>query len=211
MKKSVVVFLVVSIAIISCSKNKVPQPAILQTKTVNDLPADTIIGISAMGQPYGTGKFTLYSFENNTIVANADSATTKWDMGFRGTTIIINSGTSGQGAASAFVYVGSFSSLNQVPVDSVFKIDNSPMSYAITSGSGKGWYNYDGVTKLISAIPGRVLVVRTATGKYAKVEILNYYKGGVTPDVTASDMDKLIKQRFYTFRYIYQPDGSKGF
>lgn len=81
----------------------------------------------------------------------------------------------------------------------------------LRSGSGKGWYNYDGVTKLISAIPGRVLVVRTATGKYAKVEILNYYKGGVTPDVTASDMDKLIKQRFYTFRYIYQPDGSKGF
>ncbi|TBR18235.1 MAG: hypothetical protein EPO57_07515 [Chitinophagaceae bacterium] len=211
MKKAIVAILVVSVAVMSCTKNKIPQPIVLEAKTVNDLPADTIIGISAMGQPYGTGKYTLYSLENNSIVANSDSATTKWDIGFRGTTIIINSGTSGQGAASAFVYVGSFSSLNQVPVDSVFKIDNSPMSYAITLGSGKGWYNYDGVTKLISAIPGRVLVVRTATGKYAKVEILNYYKGGVTPDVTASDMDKLIKQRFYTFRYIYQPDGSKGF
>jgi hypothetical protein len=41
------------------------------------------------------------------------------------------------------------------------------------------------------------------------VEILNYYKGGVTPDATASDNDKLTKQRFYTFRYLYQPDGSK--
>ena len=40
---------------------------------------------------------------------------------------------------------------------------------------------------------------------------LNYYKGGVTPDPTASNADKLTKQRFYTFRYAYQPNGSKTF
>ena len=33
-----------------------------------------------------------------------------------------------------------------------------------------------------------------------KIEIQNYYKGGVTPDATASDNDKLTKQRYYTFR-----------
>ena len=54
----------------------------------------------------------------------------------------------------------------------------------------------------ILKFPGRILVIRTATGKYAKIEILNYYKGGVTPDASASDNDKLTKQRYYTFRFL---------
>jgi hypothetical protein len=64
---------------------------------------------------------------------------------------------------------------------------------------------------LVTAIPGRVLVIRTGTGKFAKVEILNYYRGGVTPASTASEDDKLRKQRFYTFRFAYQPNGSLKF
>jgi hypothetical protein len=43
------------------------------------------------------------------------------------------------------------------------------------------------------------------------VEIINYYKGGVTLPTTASESDKLSKQRYYTFRYAYQPNGSKTF
>jgi hypothetical protein len=63
----------------------------------------------------------------------------------------------------------------------------------------------------LTPIPGRVLVIKTAKGKYAIVEILNYYKGGVTPAVSASDDIKLKTQRFYTFRYAYQSDGSMNF
>ena len=85
------------------------------------------------------------------------------------------------------------------------------MSYAITKGSGKGWYTYDGPNNLITATPGRVLVIRTASGKYAKVEILNYYKGGVTPITTASDSIKAFDSRYYTFRYSYQSNGSTTF
>ncbi len=197
--------------VFSCVKKPVVVPVVLLTTTVNNLPADTIIGLSPMGQPYGTGKFTLYNLENNMVVANSDSATTKWDIGFRGTTIITNSGTSGLGNGGATIFVGNFTDLKQLSADSVFRIDNAPTAYAIKTGSGNGWYSYSGATQLISAIPGRVLVIRTATGKYAKVEILNYYKGGVTPNATASDADKLNKQRYYTFRYVYQPNGSKGF
>ena len=72
-------------------------------------------------------------------------------------------------------------------------------------------YTYDGLTTLVSPIAGRVLVIRTANGKYAKIEILNYYKGGVTLASTASVNDKLFKQRYYTFRYTYQSNGSKVF
>jgi heme-binding HmuY-like protein len=213
MKRSfiVIAMLAASIFLVSCEKEKTEIPVVLQTKTVNDLPADPIIGISPQGQPYGSGVFTLYSLENNRIVPNSDSATNKWDLGFRGTTIITNGGTSGPAIGGAFVYTGIFGDLSQVPADSTFKIDNAPTSYAITIGSDKGWYHYDGATQLVTPIPGRVLVIRTASGKYAKVEILNYYKGGITPDASASDNEKLSKQRYYTFRYIYQVDGTKEF
>ena len=212
MKTKLIAFTVLTgIIFASCGKDNVPAPVTIQTKTVSNLPADTIIGISSTGQPYGSGKYTLYNLETNSIVANTDSATTKWDLGFRGTTIITNGGNSGPGAGGAFVYTGTFTDLNVIPADSTFRIDNAPTSYAIKTGSGNGWYSYNGATQLITPIPGRILVIRTATGKYAKVEIQNYYKGGVTPDATASDNDKLTKQRYYTFRYTFQADGSKNF
>jgi len=197
--------------LISCSKDEVPAPVTVQTNSVSNLPGDTIIGLSSIGQPYGSGKYTLYSLENNKVIDNTDSATTKWDVGFRGTTIITNSGNSGPGAGGAFIYVGTFTDLATIPADSTFRTDNAPTSYAIKTGSGNGWYSYNGATNLVTPIPGRIIVIRTATGKYAKIEIQNYYKGGVTPDATASDNDKLMKQRYYTFRYTYQSDGSKKF
>jgi membrane-bound inhibitor of C-type lysozyme len=54
----------------ACDKddNNTPTPPLTVT-TVNDLMADTIIGIAASGQPYGSGKYTFYSLENNAIVA----------------------------------------------------------------------------------------------------------------------------------------------
>ena len=95
------------ILLASCDKDEVPVPETLQTKTVSSLQADTILGIGSTGQPYGSGKYTLYSLETNTVIANTDSVTSKWDIGFRGTTIITNSGNSGPGAGGAFVYTGS--------------------------------------------------------------------------------------------------------
>lgn len=208
-----VVFTLVSVFMFSCDKNDVPTAGVdvVTTATVKDLMADTILGIAVTGQPYGSGKYTLYSLERNAVVSSADSASNKWDIGFRGTTIITNSGNSGPGAGGAFVFTGLFDDLKTIPSDSIFRVDNAPASYAIPSGSNKGWYVYNAPVNLVTAIPGRVLVIRTGTGKYAKVEILNYYRGGVTPASTASEDDKLRKQRFYTFRFAYQPNGSLKF
>lgn len=200
-------------AMFSCGKDdntdNTTQP--LQTLTASNIVADTILGIAPSGQPFGSGKFTFFSLEQNKVMPSSDSATNKWDIGFRGTTIITNSGNSGPGQGGGFVFVGLFDDLATIPADSSFRVDNAPSSYAITSGSNRGWYVYNGATNLVTPIPGRVLVIRTATGKYAKVEILNYYRGGVTPDVSASDDTKLRNQRFYTFRFRFQPDGSKDF
>jgi len=212
----------VMIGMIACSKDDTTPPIDKtndgtfkvftegKVTTVQNLAGNTIIGIAGNGQPFGSGKYTLFSLVTREIVSNADSATTNWDVGFRGTTIIVNGGTSGPGNGGAFVLTGTYDGLTTIPVDSVFRLDNIP-NYAITTGSGKGWYNYNGATNLVNPIPGRVLVIRTADGKYAKMEILNYYKGGVTPDASASDDDKVHKQRYYNYRFQYQPDGSKNF
>ena len=57
----------------SCKKDKVEQPAADpkafsvtssgSITTVKNLPADTIIGIAASGQPYGAGKYSFFSLE----------------------------------------------------------------------------------------------------------------------------------------------------
>ncbi len=181
------------------------------TATVKDLMADTVLGLDpTSGMPYSAGKYSFYSIENNAIVSNADSATTKWDLAFLSTKILTNGGTSGSGKGGAFIYKGLFDDIKTIAPDSVFKTDAAPV-YAITTGSDKGWYHYDGQTNLITPIAGRVLVIKTASGKYAKLEILSYYKGGVTLSPTDSDADKLTKQRYYTFRYTYQPNGTTTF
>ena len=214
MKKSISYIIVIAVFnffLLSCSKSTTTVVAPLTATTVKDLVADTIIGMTAQGQPYGAGKYTFYSLEKNSIIANTDSASTKWDLAFNGTKILTNSGTSGTGLGGAFVQVGLFDNLKTISADSVFKTDNAPSSYAVTFGSGKGWYTYDPIKNLITPLAGRVLVIRTASGKYAKVEIIAYYKGGVTLDATAPDAEKLSKQRYYTFRYIFQPNGTKTF
>ncbi|TAH06554.1 MAG: hypothetical protein EAZ13_09015 [Sphingobacteriia bacterium] len=201
----------------ACSKDDKGTGSIpVETITVKDLAADTIIGITpgappTGGMPFGAGKYSFYSLESNQMVASSDSASNKWDIAFRGTSIITNSGNRGPAAGGAFVYIGLFSDLKTIPKDSSFKVENAPTAFAIPSGSNRGWYVYDGLNNLINPIPGRVLVIRTASGKYAKVEILNYYKGGITPAASASDAIKTQTQRYYTFRFSYQSNGSTTF
>lgn len=178
--------------------------------TVQNLMADTIVGFASSGQPVGSGEYTFFSLERGALVNHADSASLRWDIAVRGTSVLVNAGSSGPGQAGAFIWVGAFDQLNQVPADSVFRTDQAPV-YAIPTGSGKGWYNYDGASNLVSPLPGRVLVIKTVNGKYAKLEILNYYRGGITPSANASDALKLSEQRYYSFRYQLQPDGTAKF
>lgn len=211
--QSVVLLMTIAASMVACTKSTstvTPTVTAGVTYTVKDIPADTVVGLSAQGAPLSKGIYTFYSLEKNAIVPNTDSASTKWDIAFMSTRIITNSGTSGTGLGGAFVFTGLFDDLKTIPTDSVFKTDNAP-TYAITSGSGKGWYTYDGLNNLITPIAGRVLVIKTASGKFAKVEIISYYKGGVTLPASASTDDKLYKQRYYTFRFAFQPNGTKTF
>jgi len=194
----------------ACEKDK-PVPVVDQRAysvstsgnivTVRNLPADTILGTTAQGQPIGSGRYSFFSLETGQWIPNADSNSNRWDLAFAGTILRVNNATSGPGNGGAFVFNGTFESLATVPTDSTFRVDNHPISYAITRGSGKAWYTYDGPTNLLTSIPGRTLVIRTANGQKAKLEILNYYRGGTTPSASAPDSIKIRDQRFFHFRY----------
>lgn len=188
----------------SCSKSEEVAPVPLVAQTVSNLTADLVNIDPNTGRTFGgTNRFTLFSFKENKIIANSDSATNKWDVGFRGTTIIVNGGAIRTGQGGAYIFTGLFDELKEIPTNATFAQDNSPTSLAIPTSSGMGWYNYNPMTMILTPIPGRVLVIRTGDGKFAKMEILSYYKDAPAVITLATP------QRHYTFRYIYQGDGSR--
>jgi len=180
-----------------------PQP--IDAQRVSDLAADPIVGIdSTTGQPVGTGRFTFYSLRENAVVPSSDSATASWDIALRGTTILVNGGTSGPGAGAAQVWTGVFDDLLEAPADG-YAVD-AAAGNAIPIGSGNGWYNYNPPLNLITPIPGRVIVLRTADGRYAKISVLSYYRGApAAPDATTHEA------RYYTFDFVLQEDGTRSF
>ena len=186
----------------SCKKDEVTVKEPAKAETVKDLAADPTT-VSSTGQPVSAGKYTFFSFKNGTLTS-ADSASNKWDVAFKGTTILTNGGTSGVGQGGASILNGIFDEIKEIPASVTFNQDTKTV-LAIPTGAGKGWYNYDAPNNIISPIAGKVLLIKTADGKYAKMEILSYYKGA---PATATGS---IPSRYYTFRYDYQPDGTEKF
>jgi hypothetical protein len=205
-----------------------PDPVTLDAEMASDIVADPATLPPDGGPPVSSGRFSLFSLSENRVVLpssetdptvrNRDSASTAWDLGFSGTTIIINSGMSGPGSVEAQLLTETFADVTVAPTDRyvadgkntcpavqtpVGEVPGTP--YAICSGSDNGWYNYNPQTNLISPIPGRTIVLKTVDGHYAKLRILSYYQGNPNPP------DPSAPSRYYTFEYVLQPDGSRNF
>lgn len=173
------------------------------TLTISDIPADPVTGVDATGRPIGANAFTFVSLRTGEVLPSADSASTQWDLAFKGSTILVNGGTSGPGNGGALVLEALFQEVMEAPA-SGYNTDSAD-GFAIPTGSGNGWYNYNPAANILSPIPGRVLVVRCADGSFAKVRIISYYRGAPeTP--TAEDTS-----RYITIEYAHQDDGSRRF
>ena len=152
------------------------------------------VGASGMGQ--ADGPFTLYSLAENRVVPNADSASTAWDLGFRGTTIIVNGGQSGPGAGAALVVEAPYAEVTAVPEADLLADGDRDCPrggpLAICTGSGNGWYLYSG--NGITPLEDRTLVVRPAAGgPLVKVRVESYTLSDPQPDGS--------RPRYYTFEY----------
>ncbi len=143
--------------------------------------------------------YTFFSFKNDAIVANSDSATTKWDFGLRFTTFILNSHTYGPGNAGAILQNNIYSSVTAAP-DNGYAYDTAAAQKAIKDGS---WYNYNITTHAFAPKAGQTFIFRTADNYYVKMELLAVdYEPFAGPAPV-----RLI----YRFRYTYQGNGSTSF
>ena len=198
--------LALTLFITSCSndddKKEETIPAVV-TQTVSNLYAPQTGG---QGQPVG-GEFTKFSFSENKVVTNDN-----WDIAFRGTVIIVNGGAKinitdeperkGSGAVS--IVSGTFASVTAFPAVTTFAQDGLE-TYAFPTSGDNAWYDYNGSTHIISAKAGKVFVVKTHDGKYAKFEILSYYKDApATPDANSVS-------RYFTFNFAYQANSTTTF
>ncbi|MBI4408606.1 MAG: HmuY family protein [Gemmatimonadetes bacterium] len=116
-----------------------------------------------------------------------------WDLAFRRFHIIANGGEGFAGNAG-------IAALDGVAFDSVRVVPES--GYATTVAGRDSinaaidrWYDYSFTTHLLTPKP-RLYAVRTADGRFAKLELLSYYCPGARPGCV-------------TFRYVYQGDGSR--
>jgi hypothetical protein len=185
---------VIATGLVSCTKDDVPNPA----------PAPAVVVTDSIEIPFASNSFTLYSFKDSAVVSNNDSATTKWDIGIRFVSIIVNSHASGPGNAGVITQSGIYDAFTMAP-ESGYAYDTTTSKTAIVAGLTTGWYNYDNTTHAFSPKAGRFFVIRTADNHYVKMEITAVnYAGYNPPNPTPTTL-------IYKFRYSYQADGSRNF
>ncbi|WP_229206720.1 HmuY family protein [Dyadobacter crusticola] len=139
-----------------------------------------------------TKPYVYFSFATGKDVPAREAKTKNWDIAFSKTTIAVNGGTSGPGQGGALVVEKPFTSITEAPKEG-YKSD-SEAGFAVPGGSGNSWYKYDMGVHAILPIVGRTILLKTAEGKYAKIEIISYYKGA-PEDVPTEESS------YYTFRY----------
>ena len=187
--------LAIFIGFTSCSDDDNNDEPLLEVEaeTVTNLYAPQEGGF---GQPI-SGVFTKFDFSSGA----STTSETDWDIAFRGTDIIINGGVSfgatdepeRTGAAAAYFATGTFSDITSI--DTTLMEQDSVNGYVLSD-----WYTYSGPpTHAIYPTAGKIIVVRTRDGKYAKMEILSYYEN-------AEPNANYDNYRYYTFNYVYQPN-----
>ena len=203
MKKTYLFTLLLSaLAIVACGGDSpTPTPA-LKAKTVKNFeaPGDKVSYAGGKRTVIEKRDYQYFDFSKGKKVTKSDA----WDIGIKGTTIITNGGTSGKGGVKATTVATLFDKMNSVP-DGVTLGEDTKTTYAINKSTNfkNRWYSY--ARGIITPVPGRVIILKDTEGHYVKIEIQCYYKGCPTSPKPG------VNSGIYTFRYIYQPNGTKKF
>ncbi len=196
----------VGLTAVGCdSAEDVPDP--LPVTQAENVPADPETGRDPVtGAPTGTtGRYTFYDLSSKQVILDrenddrSDSTSMGWDLAFQGSNIIVNSPATGGGQGGVQVLDTDFDTVDEAPQSGY-----STNSIGLESSSDMAWGVYNPATMLVFPLDGKTLAVKTADGKYAKVRIISYYKDA--PAVPDAFVDQ---SRWYTFDFVYQPDGSR--
>ena len=133
--------------------------------------------------------WAYFDFSRGSVVEDPEPG--EWDLAFQRFYIVANGGL-------GFAGRGGLQDLGAVPFDSVVP----PRGYVATeagrdttNAATAEWYEYSFTSHLLTPRP-RTYAVRTADGRYGKLEVVGYYCPGARPGCL-------------TFRYAYQGDGSR--
>lgn len=137
-------------------------------------------------------RWVFFDFSRGAVVENPSP--TGWDLAVRRYRMVVNGGEEMPGDGGAVAAGPAWDSVRLAPVT----------GYAGTRGSLAedpehpvldDWYRYGFFTHLLEPRP-TVYAIRTADGRYAKLQFRGYYCPGARPGCL-------------TFRYAYQGDGSR--
>ena len=191
--KYTVLAAVILLAAVSCKKDEKPTPAPVAT-----------IDFLVNGSPT-QGNHDFFSFSTGNKVAVSDSNSTKWDFAMRFETFLVNSNASGPGNAGVQILNTPFDNVTTAP-ESGYRYDTTVAQKAI---KGLDWYVYVG--RSFSPIAGRTFVFRTATNKYAKLEILTADALDAAGNVLSPSSSTRPTRIKYKIRYAYQSNGKREF
>jgi hypothetical protein len=197
---------------VSCTKDP-NQNANLNDGTsmvVTDLAGDTTATMAGGGN----FKNLYFSFATNKAIAisDEDKASLKWDLAFTGpynAEVYVNSkgyeynpGYEGEGKGAVIQVDQPYDQVVTAPSDEEFNA-SAITKIGWDAGNGTGWFFYSLDNHIAVPIQHRTFILRTASGLYAKLELLNIYKGN-PPVVT----DLFWPAPYLTFRYYVQLDGT---
>ena len=211
----------------ACGKDEPVRPSLEDgnSTVIYDLPGDTEAAMAdgvdgKERRDFYTFLFRFRDKKQIWIRTKADSSqwlkTLDWDIAFTGpynSEIYINNthypynpGYGGNASHTAVVLLPqAYETVMTAPDDETFdQSDVTKIGWASSEGSS-GWFNYSLNTHIMQALPNRTYAIRLPDGNYAKLQLMNAYKGN-PPAVT----DMYWPAPYYTFRYFVQQDGGKN-
>jgi hypothetical protein len=139
------------------------------------------------------GRWARLDLSRAALVEDGDPGS--WDIAARRFRIVVNGGVGFDGNAGALrLPERTFESVSEAPAEGF-------VTSQVTAGGDTihseldDWYRYGFFSHLLEP-EDAVYVIRTADGRYARLEIVGYYCPGANPGCL-------------TLRYVYQGDGSR--
>ncbi|MFT4093423.1 MAG: HmuY family protein [Niabella sp.] len=213
--------------LLSCKKDASETSASLEdgkSTVIYDLAGDTEASMSdgVDGKEKRDFYIFLFRFSDQQqiwIYDAADSAqylkTKDWDIAFTGpynsevyvndSAYQFNPGYGGPAHSAVVKLDQAYATVDTAPSDEEFDASEVTKIGWASSESSPGWFFYSLSTHIMSAVPNRTYAIRLPNGKYAKLQLVNAYKGN-PPAVT----DLYWPAPYFTFRYYVQEDGSKN-
>lgn len=142
-------------------------------------------------------KWVYFDFSKGSTVDISDRSSLNWDIGFKRSLIISNGGETNPKGMGGIIELNHtrFESVKEAPETGyITDIRTSPEE--TENPAVKKWYDYSYWSHRLTP-KNNIYIIRTADGRYAKMQILKYYCGRASG--------------CYTIKYAYQANGSREF